>query len=230
MRSDATIECERCGYTQSIEKNQKSKFVQPPIYPDIFNEVPDTISLPLYVQLHHKGFWTTDNNGIHVSSLDENCNRNSVMLSPDCLLSVYKIALRHLLLSMGVIQPMNIDSANLVPHVVVRKNKDDPFSKYKSIQDEHFLISEVDLSSKSDFIMIELDKKRDLHMTLIYAKGIGKRIDLIDTFNSVIKLLNYRPDLIELYASIEYFGQKELEYWHETSQLYPYISEFPILM
>lgn len=69
--------------------------------------------------------------------------------------------------------------------------------------------------------MIELDKKRDLHMTLIFSKCIDKRINLIDAFINVIKLLNHRPDLIESYISLEYFGQKEIAYWHETKDLYP---------
>ncbi len=215
-----TIECEKCGHTQLIKK-RKMKSKQTVEYPDIFKEVVGYKSLPLYVQLNHKGFWTTHFNGEHLPSLDERGNRNSVMLEPDCLLYVYKIALRHLFLSMDIIQPGEIDPANLVPHIVVRKNKDDPFSKYKSVQGEHFLISESDLSAKSDFIMIELDKKRDLHMTLIYSKGIGKNINLIEAFTNVIKLLNSRPELIASYSSLEYFGNKEIEYWYETRHLYP---------
>lgn len=215
-----TTECEKCGHIQPIKKTNKNS-KQAIEYPDIIKQVNDYKSLPVYVGLKHQGFWVTDINGIHVPNLDESCNRNSVMLSPDCLLYVYKIALRHLLLSMHIIQPSEIDPANLVPHVVVRKNKDDPFSKYKSIQDEDFLISEADISSKSDFIILELDKKRDLHMTLIYSKGIGKKINLVKAFINVIKLLNSQPELIELYSSLKYFGDNEIEYWYDTGSLYP---------
>lgn len=221
MRQNKTTECEKCGHIQPIKKTNNKHLKQVIAYPDIIKQIGDCKSLPVYVELKHQGFWTTDINGSHVPNLDESCNRNSVMLFPNCLLYVYKIALRHLLLSMHVIQPSEVDPANLVPHVVVRKNKDDPFSKYKSIQDENFLISEEDISSKSDFIMIELDKKRDLHMTLIYSKGIGKKINLVEAFSNVIKLLNHQPELIELYSSLKYFGNAEIEYWYETGSLYP---------
>jgi hypothetical protein len=213
-----TTECEKCGHIQPIKKTNLKQAIE---YPDIIKQISDYKSLPVYVGLKHQGFWTTNINGIHVPNLDESCNRNSVMLYSDCLLYVHKIALRHLLLSMHIIQPSEIDPANLVPHVVVRKNKDDPFSKYKSIQDENFLISEADISSKLDFIMVELDKKRDLHMTLIYSKGIGKKINLIEAFTNVIKLLNFKPELIELYSSLKYFGNNEIEYWYDTGSLYP---------
>lgn len=215
-------ECEKCGHVQPIKKTNNKNLKQIIEYPDIIKQVSDCKSLPLYVALKNEGFWTTDINGLHLPNLDESCNRNSVMLSSDCLLYVYKIALRHLLLSMNIIQPSEVDPANLVPHVVVRKNKDDPFSKYKSIKDENFLITETDVSSKSDFIIIELDKKRDLHMTLIYSKGIGKKINLVEAFTNVIKLLNYQPELIQLYSSLKYFGKDEIEYWYDTGSLYPH--------
>ena len=142
-------------------------------------------------------------------------------MSEDCLLYVYKIAFRHLLLSMQVIVPEDIDSANLVPHVKVRRDKDDAFSKHNSIQNEFFLINETGISAKNDFIIIELDKKKDLHLTLIFSKGIGKIINLVEAFKNVIKLLNYNPELIKMYQSLEYFGYKEINYWYETGDLYP---------
>jgi hypothetical protein len=200
--------------------NQKNN-QQEPIYPDIFNSVQNMVSMPIYSELTHNGFWITTSEGIHVPTLNEKCDRNSVMLKPTCLFYVYKIAFRHLLLSMDIIQPTDIDPANLVPHIMVRKNPLDPFSKYASIQNEKFLINESDLSSKSDFLMIELDKKKDLHMTIIFSKGISKRINLVSAFHNLLKLLNYRTDLIELYSSLEYFGSKEIEYWYETKHLYP---------
>ena len=218
MKRNKIFECEKCGHKQLLKN---SKYIQIVKYPDIFDETLCCKSLPLYIQLKHKGFWITSNTGHHISTLDENCNRNSVMLADDCLLYIYKLALRHLLLSMKIITPDEIDPANLIPHVVVRKSKDDPFSKYKSVQNESFLINNIDLSVKSDFILIELDKKRDLHMTLIFSKGISKRINLIEAFINVVKLLNYCPELIQLYASLEYFGMKEIGYWYETGALYP---------
>ena len=178
--------------------------------------------MPYYLlQFKHKGFWTTNEDGKHEPSLDENCNRNSVMISEDCLFYVYKIAFRHLLLSMGVVTPTDMDNANMVPHVVVRKNKTDPFSKYKTIQGEHFIIGETELSVKNDFVIMELDTKRDLHMTLIYSKGIGKKLDLVDAFSKVIKILNYRPELIKMYSQLDYFGTDEINYWYDTGDQYP---------
>ena len=192
-------------------------------YPRIFNEIINYKSLPICAALTHSGFWTTDREGNHIASSDKNCNRNSVMLSPGCLFYVYKIAFRHLLLSMKIIEPSDIDPANLVPHIVIRKNKDDPFGnmKYDQIQNEKFLISETDLSVKSDFIIMELDKKRDLHMTLIYSKGIKRKIDLVEAFGNVIKLLNRNHNLIYLYSGLNNFGAAEIDYWYETGNLYP---------
>ena len=129
--------------------------------------------------------------------------------------------MRHLLLSMKIIEPSDIDPANMVPHVVVRKNNTDPFSKYDSVQGEYFNISRNDLSSKRDFIMIELDKKKDLHMTLIYCKGISKKVDLIEAFDKVLKPLNNKKHLISMYSNLENFGLKEIDYWYETGFDYP---------
>ena len=217
-----TNQCEKCGHIQIMNKT-KSTSDKKIEYPAIFKEqeLIECKSLPLYVKLTHKGFWVTNSDGVHQPSQDEGCNRNSIMISEDCLLYVYKLAFRHLLLSMKIVHPDEIDSANLVPHVVVRKNKDDPFSKYKSIQNEHFLIDESAISSKNDFIIVELDKKRDLHMTLIFSKGLGKKMNLVEAFTNVIKLLNYSPELIDVYTSLAYFGNKEINYWYETGNLYP---------
>lgn len=218
--NNKTIKCEKCGHVQSNKKSKK-EHEDNINFPDIFTDIVDSKSLPVYVQLNHKGFWTTNFNGEHIPSFDMDCDRNSVMISEDSLLYVYKLALRHLLLSMRVIEPADVDSANLVPHVVVRKSNKDPFSKYKSIQGEKFLISDSELSVKSDFIMIELDRKRDLHMTLIYCKGVGKKIDLKEALVNVIKLLNHNPELIKLYQSLEYFGNKEMDYWYHSGSAYP---------
>ncbi len=77
-------------------------------------DVESELDLPVCLQVEYDGFWTT------------NCNRNSVILKPNSLLYVYKLAFRHLLLSMNVITPHDIDSQNLVPHIVVRKSNTDP--------------------------------------------------------------------------------------------------------
>ena len=220
-RRNKEIQCEKCGHIQSIKKDKVCSNVVAYPYPNIITESADSMALPICAELRHNGFWITDANGIHVSTTDEKCTRNSVMLRPECLLYVYKLALRHLLLTMDVIQPSDIDPQNLVPHVMVRKNPTDSSSKYNQIQNEKFFVDQCDLSVKNDFLMIELDKKRDLHMTLIFAKGISKKINLAEAFTNIIKLLNHRPDLIESYSSLEYFGQKEIEYWHETKDSYP---------
>ena len=176
--------------------------------------------LPLLVTIQHEGFWITDKNGRHSSTEDETCDRNSVMLAPNCLLYVYKVALRHLLLSMGVITPKDIDPANLVPHVKVRRDNKDAFSNYGTMQGKKFKIIEESLSSRKDFLTIELDEQRDLHCTMIYSKKIGERVDLIDAFKTVIRVLNAYPDFIRSYAMIPNFGQDYVEWWFENKH-YP---------
>ena len=133
-------------------------------------DINDRPDLPVCVRVDHDGFWITNNNGIHISSLDYNCDRNSVMLTPNSLLYIYKLAFRHLLLSMKVITSYDIDAQNLVPHIVVRKNKADTNSNYNKIQGETFIITDESLSDKTDFLIIELDRERDLHMTVCYSK------------------------------------------------------------
>ncbi len=210
------IVCEKCGHNQVTNK---------PIvdvkYPSIMDQVSGQLSFPIRCEFTHLGFWVTSKDGLHEFTNDQNCIKNSVMISPKSLFYVYKIALRHLLLSMKMIEPAEIDSANLVPHVVVRKNPTDPFSKYDLIQNRQIQINVTDLSAKKDFLIMELDKKQNLHMTLIYAKGIGKRTDLIQAMINVIKLLNYQPNLIEQYKALPYFGHQYLSYWYDTGDLYP---------
>jgi len=181
----------------------------------------NSLSLPIFFEFKHDGFWVTSQKGVHETTDDENCDRNSVMISKECLLYVYKLALRHYLLSQKVISPSEIDAANLVTHVVIRKNKNDPFSKYKKIDGEKFLVTKEMLSSKTDFLMIELDTQRDLHMTLIYSKKIGRKINLIEAFEKVLKTLNQKPELVDDYKNLRYFGQDEAEWWYETGHLWP---------
>ncbi len=216
--------CENCN--RQVELHLNAKAIKEPKPRKEKKEqqsmvVSEFPSFPIYVELKHIGFWITTPEGIHKSTLDENCDRNSVMLSDSCLLYVYKLALRHFLLSRQVITPDEIDAANLVPHIMVRKNKTDPFSKYSRIQGEKFIITEKMLSVKSDFLLIELDEKRDLHMTLIYSKKIKNRIDLVETFKSVLQTLNQCPSMIEEYSRLEYFGLPEINYWFDTPDSYP---------
>jgi len=75
--------------------------------------------------------------------------------------------------------------------------------------------------SEKDFLLMELDEKKDLHMTMIYSKGIGKRVDLLEVFRQAIKLLNGDPKLIEEYSSLPYFGMEAMQYWAETRDEYP---------
>jgi len=150
-----------------------------------------------------------------------NCNRNSVLLDSSCLLYVYKLALRHRLLSLDVIDEQDIDPANLVPHIRVRKDKNDAFTKYQSIQGQSYQIEESSLSAKADFLTIELDLRHDLHCTMIYSKKIGKRADLVKEFKEMVFLLNEKPKLIEQYASLPDFGVRAILYWLETKNQYP---------
>lgn len=221
--------CENCNHQvefhlnakpikEEKRKEEKEKTVVPSTFP----------SFPVCVQLKHNGFWITTPEGVHKSTLDVNCDRNSVMLSNDCLLYVYKLALRHFLLSRQVITPQEIDAANLVPHVMVRKNKTDPFSKYSQIQGEKFIITEKMLSVRSDFLLIELDEKRDLHMTLIYSKKIKSRGDLVAALKTVLQTLNQHPELIEEYSKLEYFGQEETNYWFHNPDSYPLKIKTPL--
>ncbi len=184
--------------------------------------ISQSLNFPVYVEIKHKGFWITDNQGQHLSTVNQQCDRNSVMLTNDCLLYVYKLALRHLLLSLKIINPSEIDAANLVPHIVVRKNKSDPFSKYNSIQSEKFLITSEMLTSKADFLLVELDVKRDLHTTLIYSKKINKRINLAEALKFVVSVLNLYPNLIQEYSNLPDFGLTSIKYWFDIPQSYPF--------
>jgi hypothetical protein len=53
----------------------------------------------LSVRLEHLGFWLTDDEGIHHPGQDPSCSSKSVIISPSSLFYVYKLALRHYLLS-----------------------------------------------------------------------------------------------------------------------------------
>ncbi len=185
----------------------------------------DSVSLPIAVTIGHRGFWITVD-GKHKSTEDKSCNRNSVMLHPMSLPYIYKIALRHLLLSMHIITPYDIDAANLVPHVKIRKDVNDAFSQYENIQGEQFVIGETEVSVKSDFITIELDTRRDLHTTLVFSKKIKQRVDLLAAFRFIIQLLNTYPELIERYSQLDNFGGFNTNFWYENDG-YPFNVELP---
>lgn len=191
------------------------------------NTVPD---LPICVTVVHNGFWITTSDGIHTSTTDKTCDRNIVILNPTSMLYVYKLALRHLLLSKQIIPPAKIDNQNLVPHIVVRKDKNSQ-NQYDAVQSEKFIINEKSLSVKSDFLLIELDEDRDLHMTLIYCKKIREnkeKINLIDAFKTVIRVLNAYPELTDKYRKLPYFGQSCIQYWYDVPDSFPFNIEVPV--
>lgn len=194
----------------------------------INQKLQSSLDLPVCIEVVHSGFWITDNSGVHKSTLDETCDRNSIMLTSESLLYVYKVALRHYLLSLHVISPCNIDPANLIPHIKVRDNKNDSFSKYKLMQNKRYIIDVNKLSARKDFLTIELDEVKDLHCTLIYSKKIGDKIDLIAAFKTIIRLLNSFPNLIDEYKKLDYFGQMNINYWYENSDKYPFNIQLPV--
>jgi hypothetical protein len=225
MKRSKICICEECGHQTEIQKRQKSRDDDHNLQTKLIrlnDEVYKSKNLPICVEIKHNGFWITNEHGVHISTLDERCDKNSIMLSNDCLLYIYKIALRHLLLSMKVITPQDIDPANLVPHIKVRENKYDNFSKYKLMQNKKYIISDKEVSVKKDFITIEVDRKNDLHCTLIYSKKIGDKVDLFGAFALVIQTLNTYPELIKQYSDLPYFGQKCMNYWYNCPDKYPF--------
>ena len=221
--SNNTIQCPNCQTTFQItldeaqqNLNNRSIFDFLQKYNPKIDLTDLTKTLPISITVNHVGYWMT-NHGLHYSyDTDEICKSNSVIVSTNSLLYVYKLALRHLLLSMRVITPQDIDAQNLVPHIVVKKNN------YKTIREREFVIDERSLTIKNDFILIELDRKNDLHMTLIYKKKIKESIDLMTAFKLIIKLLTFYPELIERYANLPYFGGHVIHYWYDTPDSFPF--------
>jgi len=187
----------------------------------------DLKNFPLFIEIKHIGYWITNDN-IHTSTNDNYCDNNSVMLSSDCLLYVYKIALRHYLLSKQIISPKDIDPQNLVPHIVVRNNKRDINNNFDEIQNEKFVITKESLSLKSNFLLLELDETRNLHMTLIFSKRIGSQCNLIEAFDEVLGYLNKYPNMIETYKELEYFGNDHTKYWYNTPDSFPFKINKPL--
>lgn len=187
-------------------------------FPNVFGK--NQKSLPLLVTVTHDGFWDADEKGFKYNT-DINCDRNSVILAKDCLLTIYKIGLRHLLLSMDVIQPGDIVLPNLIPHIIVRKNKYDPNTIYDSIQKQKVLITQKNILINRDSISLLLDQKTNLTMLLLNDKNLKSSVDLFQALTRVVQLLNSRPELIEQYAKLENFGDNETEYWYQTKELYP---------
>jgi hypothetical protein len=129
---------------------------------------------------------------------------------------------------MKVISPSDIDGANLIPHIKVRNNKNDPFSKHKEVQHKKYIINEDQISAKKDFLIVEVDSKKDLHCTMIYCKKIGAKVDLFDCFKKIIKVLNTYPELIIQYAELPYFGQECINFWHnDAPENYPFNVKLP---
>jgi hypothetical protein len=222
MRTKNTFTCTNCGHFNNaiITKKSKDKNIIPI---NFTNNICEAKDFPICVQIKHWGYWMTDANGYHYGTTDKTCERNSIRLTDDCLLYVYKIALRHLLLSMKIISPHEIDAGNLVPHIKVRNNKDDAFSKYDIIQEQKYIIGIDKLSAKNDFLIMELDAVKDLHFTLIYSKKIGKKINLIDALKKVIKVLNTYPELVNQYSNLTYFGNNCHDFWYnDATENYPF--------
>jgi hypothetical protein len=187
-------------------------------FPNVFDS--NQKSLPLLVEFNHDGFWDVDEKGYRYNT-DVNCDRNSVIVSKDCLFSIYKIALRHLLLSMDVIQPDDVVLPNLIPYLNVRKNKYDPNSIYDSIKKRKFLITQKNILVEQNSLSLMLDQQTDLRILLICDKNITLSVDLAEVFIKVIQLLNAHPDFIKEYAKLEDFGKNEVAYWYSTKSLYP---------
>jgi hypothetical protein len=170
---------------------------------------------------------TDKKTGLHTFCTDPQCDNNSVILDPSCLLYVYKIALRHYLLSKHLIDPDDVDNQNLVPHIRVRKDKASR-SHYDDIQNKDFRITESDISIKNDFMIVELNsKKTDPHMTLIFCKKLGTKVDLLAAFKHVLQTLNANPSSIDLYAKLPYFGQSLSQYWYDVAESFPNQIEIP---
>lgn len=113
----------------------------------------------------------------------------------------------------------------IVPHIVVRRNKQDKFSEFKTIQGQVFDVKEADLSLKNDFLIIELDRDRELHFTVVWKKTLKrntKNINIIEAFKTMVATLKKHPELIKQYASLPYFGEHALMYWMETAKNYPF--------
>lgn len=174
---------------------------------------------PLQVKVEHQGFWVTVDNK-HVATTDPLCSRNSVMLQPTCLLSLWKLAFRHSLISKGFLTVDDLDAANLVPHIRVRKDPSDGFSHYEDVK-RTYLLSREHFSSRKDFLTIELDIKKNLHFTLVYSKGIGGKMNLLSAFEETMRILNNDPNLVDQYTSLPYFGEQAASYWQLTKDKYP---------
>jgi len=216
---------------EKIEQNAVEKIEQSDIYNVPNCNLTNSLNFPVQVEIKHKGFWVTDMNGIHVPLEDQKCDNNSVMLTNDCLLYIYKLALRHYLLAHKIIDVSDIDNANLVPHIRVRKDKNDSFSKYNFVQNKIYIIKQQDISIKNDFMTIEIDRKKDLHFTMIFSKGIKSKVDLLKAFKTVLAILNMYPNLMHEYSLLPYFGEQAMEYWYGDSstlnhlgvtQVYPF--------
>lgn len=206
----------------TIAENKTTPLRTKPVLPTTENVEPNKSPLPVLVTVQHDGFWITDKSGAHVTTSDVKCDRNSIMLKNTSLLYVYKLALRHLLLSRKLVTVSNIDAANLVSHVKIRKDANDKFSKHESIQGQSFIIDEKSLSAKNDFLIIELSEEADLHFTMIYSKKIKSRVDLVGVFKEMITMLDKHPELIQEYSNLPYFGEAATEYWYENGDKYPF--------
>lgn len=176
---------------------------------------------PRIIKIEHKGFWMSDANGKHYAETDKKCSRNSVMLSETCPLYILKLAMRHRAVCHKYLPLVKIDAQNSVPHIVVRKSPADSNNQFDNIQGEEFKIDESSLSLKKQFLIVELDRDRDLHMTMLYNSNLPNDINLKEEFAHVVRLLDQRPDFAKLYSELPYFGIDAAAYWLESADSYP---------
>ena len=109
---------------------------------------------------------------------------------------------------------------NYVPHIVVRSNASG-LGEYENIQEKLFKVTEQDSSVKSNFVILELDRERDLHMTLIFAKGLSRKCDdLVYEIKQVFKMFDENMGIAKEYAALPNFGIDTVPYWFATKSEY----------
>jgi hypothetical protein len=184
----------------------------------------------IFIRITHQGWWIT-RGGRHVATDDHLCDRNSVILDRACLLYIYKLALRHLLLARGRLHPRDVDPQNLVPHILARDPKSTSRSHdlYDELQGATYLLTRDMVSDDGKMLILELDADADLHCTMVFkrppkAKSKSKTkapaFDYTAALIQVILDLDAHPERIAEYAALEYFGQDEISYWAEPGS-YP---------
>lgn len=232
VRLSDKIQCENCKHVMEVDvriglKKQRSHRapLSEPSHPreeeTLGEEKKVFTCFPLEIDVSHRGFWITTD-GKHLALDDASCRtRNSVLLDSTCLLYVWKLALRHFLITQEWIDERDLDAQNLVPHIKIRPDANAGSAGYQDIK-QTFRLNESNFSAKKDFLTIELDQKRDWHFTLIYSKGLGRKHDLLEAFRQVMKVLHSNEQLIPQYSALPYFGKDAALYWSQSKSLYPH--------